>query len=141
MGYRQYPAGANATPRTVTQVDITIGKFSNLQSFVCDSKKTSGTSTTEPTGTTCFTPQTANAGPYTLDQSRTNLYRLEVEGFFVFPGSPFILGVDANLPQSALAPKNLDIPTKAGGNVTIYFGVSGNLATLFKNLKLSGSGQ
>jgi hypothetical protein len=81
-------------------------------------------------------------GQYTLfAQNRTNLYRLEVGGFFLFPGTPFVLGIDANLPQSALAPKNLDIQNKAGGNVAIYFGVSGNLTTLFKNLKLAGSPQ
>lgn len=148
MGYRQYPSGNDATPRTVTQVDITIGKYSNLQSLVCGTQST--TVTSAPTNTSCYkTVVAANpsatppvVGQYTLfAQNRTNLYRLEVGGFFLFPGTPFVLGIDANLPQSALAPKNLDIQNKAGGNVAIYFGVSGNLTTLFKNLKLAGSPQ
>ncbi|MGD0732539.1 MAG: hypothetical protein ABR956_14860 [Terracidiphilus sp.] len=141
MGYRQYLTGKDSTPRTITQVDITIGKFSNLQSFVCNRSVTSGNSTSLPTNTMCFNPQPPNAGPYTLDQSRATLYRMEVEGFFLFPGTPFVLGVDANLPQSAAAPKNLDTLNKAGGNVTIYFGVSGSLTNLFKSMKLPGSSQ
>jgi hypothetical protein len=145
MGYRQYPVGKDPTPRTIAQGDITIGKFSNMQSFVCGAESNVGQSAM-PANTFCYsttTPKNPNpTGTYYPEaQNRANLWRLEAEGFFKFSASPFVLGFDANLPQSALAPKKLDIQNKAGGNVAIYFGVSGSLTSFFKNLKLSGSGQ
>jgi len=145
-GYRQYPtankdAKDQPTPRTIAQVDITIGKYSNLQSYICNPNVSSGTSTTLPTNTVCFIAPSGSSTTYTLDQSRVNLYRMEVEGFFLFPGTPFVVGFDANLPQSALAPRNLDILNKAPGNVAVYFGVSGSLTSLFNSLKLAGSSQ
>jgi hypothetical protein len=141
-GYRQYPANTekDSTPHTIAQVDITIGKYSNLQSYVCNPNVTSGTSTSQPTNTVCFIAPPSGSSTYTLDQSRTNLYRMEVSGFFSFPYG-FVVGLDANLPQSSLAPRNMDILNKAPGNVAIYFGISGSLTSLFNNLKLSGANQ
>ena len=142
MGYRKYPARKEGTPQTITQVDITLGRYSNLQSYVCGASESGVTSTTEPTNTICFTPQTPNAGSYILEkQTRITLSRVEVEGFFSFPKTPFVLGLDANLPQSLRPPKNLDLANKPGGNVAIYFGVSGSLTSFFNNLKLAGSPQ
>ncbi|MGO9316874.1 MAG: hypothetical protein ACLPXT_02280 [Terracidiphilus sp.] len=153
VGYRQYPIANKdskdqPTPRTIAQVDITIGKYSNLQSYVCGTQSTTVTSATAPANTSCYTTVTApnpsstppTLGTYTLyAQDRTNLYRMEVEGFFLFPGTPFVVGIDANLPQSALAPRNLDILNKAPGNVAVYFGVSGSLTSLFN--KIAGASQ
>jgi hypothetical protein len=76
-----------------------------------------------------------------LSQNRTVVPRLQIEGFIRFPNTPFVLGLDANLPQSVLSPARLDIQNKPGGNVAIYFGVSGNLLTLFKSFTVSGTGQ
>jgi hypothetical protein len=109
MGYKKYPNqnDSNSTPRTITQLDLTLGKYSNLQSLV--------------------------------GQSRKTLARIEVNGFFALPGSPFVLGFDANLPQSALAPSHLGMLDNPGGNVAVYFGVSGSLTSLFKGIKFPSS--
>jgi hypothetical protein len=140
-GYRHFNGTDDNSPQTIAQFDATIGKFSNLQSLVCNTKMTS-TVTAQPTNTSCYAPQVAGASSYTLDQqSRITLLRPEVAGFINLGGSNFILGLDANLPQSVDAPKNLDLQNKAGGSVTIYFGYSGSLTGLFTSLKLPGSSQ
>jgi hypothetical protein len=139
IGYRHFNLFKDPSPRTVAQVDITIGKFSNLQSFVCNSKVTT-TATSQPTNTSCYTPQTPNASSYTLDQqSRITLLRPEINGLVNLGGGKsgsgnFVLGLDANLPQSVDAPANLDVLNKAGGSVIIYFGYSGSLTALFNQL-------
>jgi len=149
IGYRKYPANKDA-PTTRAQVDLMFGKFSNLQSFLCAAPaSTDLTSTTKPTNTSCFTTVNTTAGTppltttsYTLQsQLRSIQQRFDLSGYFLFPDTPFVLGFEANVPQSALAPKNLDILNKASGNITIYFGVSGNLSTLLKSLKLAGAPQ
>jgi hypothetical protein len=141
MGLRHFNSSIDNSPRTVAQLDITIGKFSNLQSFVCNPKVTT-TVTTQPTNTSCYTPQTSGASSYTLDQqSRITLLRPEVSGFVNLGSSNFVLGLDANLPQSVDAPKLFDVQNKAGGSVIIYFGYSGSLTGLFNSLKLPGSSQ
>ncbi len=147
MGFRQYPADSNAASRTIAQVDITVGKFSNLQGYVCKPSVVSGTttSTTSPTNTKCVlsaAPAGYAVSPsgtnYWFDQSRITLSRMEVEGFFQLPGS-FVLGIDANLPESLRSPRNIDIQNKPGSNVTIYFGVTGTLTSLFKKMKIPGT--
>ena len=147
-GLRQYPATGDAAPRTWAQIDISVGKYSNLQSYICGpaaSPVQTGLSAA-PTNTSCYVA--VPSGPITttttynlLSQNRTVVPRLQIEGFIRFPNTPFVLGLDANLPQSVLSPARLDIQNKPGGNVAIYFGVSGNLLTLFKSFTVSGTGQ
>lgn len=149
FGLRKYSRDMDIAPQTLFQGDITIGKYSNLQSFVCGQANSTETPTaTPPTNTSCYTTTVPTGGtpvtgsPYYLEaQNRRVLPRMEFEGFFHFPNSPFVLGLDANLDQAALAPRNLDILNKPGGNVSIFFGVSGNLLSLFKSLSLTGAGQ
>jgi hypothetical protein len=139
MGYKKYPNqnDSNSTPRTITQLDITLGKYSNLQSLVCNPDVKIGTSPTEPTSTPCSLP-TPGATTYNLyEQSRKTLARIEVNGFFVLPSSPLVLGFDANLPQSSLSPRHLGLLNNPGGNVAVYFGVSGSLTSLFKGIKVA----
>ncbi len=113
-----------------------------MQSLVCNPNVIVSTPTAQPTNTLCYTPQTTGAPSYNLEQqSRITLLRPEVDGFINLGNSNFVLGLDANLPQSVDAPKHLDVQNKAGGSVIIYFGYSGSLTGLFNSLKLSGSSQ
>jgi hypothetical protein len=148
LGLRQYRVDHDAVPNTWMQADITIGKYSNLQSFVCGPQASPIQTglTAAPSNTSCYTasptgPITSSTTYNLLSQNRTVLPRLEIEGFIRFLPHPFVLGIDANLPQSVLSPKNLDIQNKPGGSVAIYFGVSGELMTLFKSLTGASSGQ
>ncbi len=139
MGLRHYNSSEDSSPQTVAQMDITIGKFSNLQSLVCNPAVTL-TTATQPANTSCYTPQTQGASSYAIEQqNRITLLRPEIGGFINLGSSNFVLGLDANLPQSVDAPRELDVQNKAGGSVIIYFGYSGSLTGLFNSLKLSSA--
>jgi len=139
LGMRKYPTGTDAVPETLFQGDITIGKYSNLQSFVCGPTTATPIATGQTsTNTYCSLPVTTTNGTPPVTTTTYNIYpqyrrvlpRMEFEGFFRFPNWPFVLGLDANLTQAALSPGNLDIMNKPGGSVAIYFGITGNVSTL-----------
>jgi hypothetical protein len=146
LGLRKYPTGDDPVPITLFQGDVTIGKYSNMQSFVCGPSTTFIAVNQPSTNTFCSVPvpPATSGGTVTYNieaQDRRVLPRMEFEGFFNFLPSQFVLGIDANLTQSALSPRNLDILNKPGGSVSIFLGVSGNLLTLFTNHSIGGAGQ
>jgi hypothetical protein len=139
VGNKHYPnpKDVNPTPRTITQVDITLGKYSNLQSLVCNPDVSIEKNLSGPPSAPCSFPTSPGASTHDVyEQSRKTVARMEVNGFFVLPGSPFVLGFDANLPQTWLSPRHIGLLDNPGGNVALYFGVSGSLTSLFKGIKV-----
>ena len=121
-------------PRPYTEFDFTMGEFSNLPSYVCLSGKPYGpVVATAPTTTGCAVPV---AGGYRLDASRTLIPRMRVAGYMRLPQYPFVVGLDANLGQYAVgAHHNLvDMLSKPGNDVRVYFGLTIDPTTALKKL-------
>jgi len=142
VGLRYYPDktdGSHDEVVTVAQLDVTLGKFSNLPSEECGSVITSSLNAKAPTNTSCFQPIVA-AGKTTynyLSTGRVSVPRLELDGFYKIVPGPLVIGIDANLSQyKFFMPTRLDTMNRSGSDVRIYFGVSGNLGDLCTQLKL-----
>ncbi len=121
-------------PRPYTEFDFTMGEFSNLPSYVCLSGKPYGpVLASAPTNTGCAVPV---AGGYRLDASRTLIPRMRVAGYLRLPQYPFVMGLDANLGQYSVgAHHNLvDMLSKPGNDVRVYFGLTIDPTTALKKL-------
>lgn len=121
-------------PRPYTEFDFTIGEFSNLPSYVCLSGKPYGpVLATAPTTTGCTVPV---AGGVRLDASRTLIPRMRVAGYMRLPQYPFVVGLDANLGQYAVGSHHnlVDMLSKPGNDVRVYFGLTIDPTTALKKL-------
>jgi len=146
LAWRGYSADKNSesSPRTKAMIDATMGRFNNLESLTCGTGFSATGATTSPTNTSCFKSivgPTQTTTYSTYNTNRVAVPRIEVEGFINFPNTPLVLGIDANLAQYQvyLPSAKLDLLNKAGSDVRIYFGLTGNLTDLFKGVKSTGS--
>ena len=144
IGWRSYNGSA---ANTKWQLDVTMGKYSNLQDDRCSAVVATAGASSAPTNTSCFqkvpAATTAPAGTQptyeTFALDRVSVPRLEVTGFARIT-SPFVIGIDANLSQySLLTPTKLDLLNRSGSDVRIYFGITGTITDLFNKLGIGSS--
>ena len=144
LGWAQYPASTDKAPIPIAQFDMTVGRYSNLPSIICNPLITS-TQTTAPTNTACFTSSTSTSGSttgtsYTVQAtSRTLIPRLQLAGFIQIPKYPFVIGVDANLAQYAFGGhvNKVDSLNKPGNDARLYVGVTLDPVSAIKKLGLN----
>ena len=141
IAWADFERRTDEAPRPYTEFDITLGAYSNLPSYICNSKKPYGpVLTTPPTNTGCYvtTPGTPNS-TYQSDASRTLIPRIRAEGYARLPNYPFVIGIDANLAQYALGTHHnlVDSPSKPGNDVRLYFGLTIDPTTALKKLGMA----
>jgi hypothetical protein len=144
LGWAKFPSDTNQAPKTMAQIDLAAGEFSNLPSYLCKPGKDYGTElTTQPTDTTCFESTSTTTGgttttTYKLDAYRTLIPRVQLAGFIQLPTFPFRIGFDANLAQYAVGThvNKIDPLSKPGNDVRIYFGISIDPVAAIKKLGL-----
>jgi hypothetical protein len=148
LGWRRYSDSKNSGPvLTLWQIDATFGKFSNLQDLFCN--HSNGTTTTAqplPSNTSCYDPKsvvttTTPSTATTYRPDRVSNPRIELDGFARIVGTPFVIGIDANLSQYAIANRYTDTLNRVGSDVRIYFGVTGTISDLFNALHIGPSSQ
>jgi hypothetical protein len=147
IAWDRFAASPDEAPQMITQVNATLGDFSNLPNYVC--KPVTGqpsnpyaTGSSPTVITACsqapngeVTPATTPPTYYYSAYSRTVRPRLNIEAIAKLPGYPFILGVDANLQQYGIFDKpNIDYLNKPGNDVRVYVGISVDFATLISKL-------
>jgi len=141
LGWAQYPASTDKAPVPIAQFDMTVGRYSNLPSIICNPLVTT-TQATAPTNTACSVSSTTTTGgtstpSYTVQAtSRTLIPRLQLAGFIQIPKYPFVIGVDANLAQYAFGShvNKVDSLNKPGNDARIYVGVTLDPVSAIKKL-------
>jgi hypothetical protein len=140
VGWEEFSESTDKAPRHISWLDITVGNYSNLPSYVCDKAKASEftPTSTAPTYTSCYitTPATKTAkAMYTPDYSRKLVPRIGIGGFLLVPNTSVAVGVDANLGQY-LRYEHIDPVSKPGNDVRLYFGYQLDLVETLKKLGL-----
>lgn len=138
LTWAEFSDNTDEAPRPYALFDFAIGTFSNLPSYICKGKGY-GTFPTQPTFTSCTIPPTSGASSYQINASRTILPRVHLMGFAKLPSYPFLLGMDVNYGQYfvGLHHSQVDPLSKPGNDIRIYFGVSIDPMTAFKDLGLA----
>jgi hypothetical protein len=122
LGHYGLTNADNKSPEILSYLDVTLGPYTNLQSYVCDSNK----------GTAL--PGTGCSGPNNLD-SRTALYRLDLEGMLKIPKTVIFVGFNANV--KAKSRKNLDLNLQPNDDLRFLFGVKLDVASAMQKLGVS----
>jgi hypothetical protein len=106
LGHYKLPLDRDEAPELINYVDVTVGRFSNLETLV---------PVDDTTGLTRPVRQ----------------YRVAIEGVFAIPATPLVVGFSANIGQRlAHAPQ---IQT-ADDDLRFFFGVRYDLSILFSKL-------
>ena len=142
MGWSQFSPLTDKAPKPWAQLDMTIGSFSNLPSYICRMTQPalSKDAATVPTNTGCFTQGLAADGKTatytTYPQTRSLIPRIQGAGFIKLPNYPFVLGFDANLAQYAFGAhvNHVDPLNKPANDVRVYVGATIDPITAFKKL-------
>jgi hypothetical protein len=133
IAWDEYPTSSSEAPQMITELDLTLGKYSNLPSFECVSATAGG----PVNGANSACGQGTGVLNTLPNVSRTLVPRLEVTGLAKLPGYPIVFGLDANLAQYTLgAPHNIDYLNKPGNDIRIFIGFSFDLPTLVNKLGL-----
>jgi hypothetical protein len=122
LGHYGLTNADNKSPEILSYLDVTLGPYTNLQSYVCNSSK----------GTAL--PGTGCSGPNNLD-SRTALYRLDLEGMLKIPKTVIFVGFNANV--KAKSRKNLDLNLQPNDDLRFLFGVKLDVASAMQKLGVS----
>jgi hypothetical protein len=112
----------NKSPEILSYLDVTLGPYSNLQSYICNSTE----------GATL--PNSACPPADKLD-TRTALYRLDLEGILKIPKTVMFVGFNANV--KAFGRKNLDLNLQPNDDLRFLFGVKLDVASVMKKLGVS----
>jgi hypothetical protein len=141
LAWDRYAHSRDEAPKPTSELNVTIGQYSNLPSYVCV-KPPAGGAPPSTSISACTTDAADMASGLTY-VSRTLVPRVVIDGFARLPNYPFILGLDANLAQytfqhGVFRPiKNVDYLNKAGNDIRIYIGVTIDMNTLVSRLGLS----
>jgi hypothetical protein len=115
----------NKAPEILSYLDVVFGPYTNLQSYVCLPNK----GVALP-GSGC--------GSGLLD-SRTDLYRLDLEGILKIPRTVMFVGFNANV--KAFSRKNLDLNLQPNDDLRFLFGVKLDIASVMQKLGVSTNGK
>jgi hypothetical protein len=119
LGHYGLTNSDNKSPEILSYLDVTLGPYTNLQSYVCNSTK----------GTAL--PGSGCSGTNNLD-SRTALYRLDLEGMLKIPKTVMFVGFNANV--KARSRKNLDLNLQPNDDLRFLFGVKLDVASIMQKL-------
>ena len=140
-------------PQIEHYLDVTVGRYSNLQSYVCNSFPSSAIVLPPTPPATTPAPTAAQPSPTCLAQyplpasststlidSRKQLYRLDLEGLIKIPipltAIPFYIGFNANISQHTVQSNQLDHGYAPPDDIRILFGTRIDIGTLLTSLKL-----
>lgn len=112
----------NKSPEILSYLDVTLGPYSNLQSYICNS-------------TEGATLPTSACPPADKLDTRTALYRLDLEGILKIPKTVMFVGFNANV--KAFGRKNLDLNLQPNDDLRFLFGVKLDVASVMKKLGVS----
>ena len=134
IGHMELTRSTSRAPETFSYLDITIGPYSSLQSYVCDAtnKGSNRDSGTSPAGCSTYS---LPAGQVFFD-SRKRLYRLDIEGLLKIPATPLYVGLNANIGQKTVGAALLDQAFTAPDDIRFFFGTKFDIATLLAKFKL-----
>jgi hypothetical protein len=128
VGHMQLTQSRNRAPETYSYLDITLGRYSNLESYICHA---SGSPTQTVTDATC---------PSGLSYpSRKRLYRLDLEGLLKIPDTFIYLGFNANIAQRVFGVQHLNQQFRAPDDLRFFFGTKFDISTVFQKLGLASS--
>jgi Putative Ig domain len=113
----------NKSPEVLSYFDVTLGPYTNLQSYVC----VPGTSGPLP-GSSC---------PSDDIDSRTALYRLDLEGMLKIPRTVMFVGFNANVKASSR--KKLDLNLQPNDDLRFLFGAKLDVASVMQKLGVSNN--
>jgi hypothetical protein len=113
----------NKAPEILSYLDVVFGPYTNLQSYVCLPNK----GVVLP-GSGCASG---------LLDSRTDLYRMDLEGILKIPRTVMFVGFNANV--KALSRKNLDLNLQPNDDLRFLFGIKLDIASVMQKLGVSTS--
>jgi hypothetical protein len=133
IGHAALSRSMNRAPETYSYLDITIGPYSNLESFICHP----GTATTTNSNSSCAEYGTDSNGALLFPvDSRKRLYRLDIEGLLKIPRTPLYVGFNANIGQRTLGAVHLDHGYAAPDDLRFLFGTKFDIAALLNKFNL-----
>jgi hypothetical protein len=97
VGHYSLTSSTSEAPELISYLDVALGRFSNLETLVQDSKD-----------------------PTVSDRKR--LYRLSLEGILKVPSTPLIIGFSANIGQQTVGVGKSPITQRAGDDLRFLFG-------------------
>lgn len=152
VGHMRFSSSENHAPEVDDYLDVTVGHFSNLESFICHTTAhvdppapAMPTPPAAPPGSSCLTDYPSVYMPNSstkLDalDSRKQLFRLDIEGLVRIPVPatqlPFYLGFNANIGQHALGASHLDHGFPTPDDIRIFFGVKFDIGQFLGKLNL-----
>ena len=149
FGWDLYPKRTDEAPIEFSWINLTIGKYSSLPSWLCTAmpgstpgsnayKFITASNSSAPT-TSCLVtppPTSSTTGPYTVYESRKVIPRFDIAGELSLPSYPIVFGYDANLGQyiKRFYGNEIDSQNKPGNNVRFYFGLKLNITKALSKL-------
>ncbi len=145
VGNMRLSASPNRAPQIEQHLDVTIGRYGNLQSFICHTMPVpQGSTPMDPPGSSCRADYPSTFPPGTpVVQSRKQLYRLDIEGLVKIPipatAIPFYIGFNANIAQHTVGAAKLDHGFAPPDDIRILFGTKFDMGALLSKLNLAPS--
>ncbi len=121
FGHYSLTNSDNKSPEILSYLDVTFGPYTNLHSYVC-----------LPGQGTALTGSSCPSGEV---DSRTALYRLDLEGMLKIPKTVMFVGFNANV--KATTRKNLDLNLQPNDDLRFLFGVKLDVASVMQKLGVS----
>jgi hypothetical protein len=139
LGNMALSQSSKRAPQIEHYLDVTIGRYSNLQSFICHPAQAG--QKPAPSGSSCSADY-PSAFPTLADavDSRKQLYRLDFEGLVKIPIPatliPFYIGFNANIAQHTVGAVKLDHGFAPPDDIRILLGTKFDIGTLLSSLNL-----
>jgi hypothetical protein len=130
IGHMELSRSESKAPETFSYLDIAIGPYSSLQSYICHS---SFITTNTPTPGSSCSQYTQLTDPI---DSRKRLYRFDIEGLLKIPKTLFYVGLNANIGQKTLGASQLDHGFAAPDDIRFLFGTKFDIASVLTKFKL-----
>jgi len=141
VGNMSLSQSSNRAPLLQHYLDVTFGRYSNLQSYICHKLKPGEPPSTPLPGSSCLAdyPNLFTAANQVVE-SRKQLYRLDIEGLVRVPIPatliPFYIGFNANIAQHMWQAENLDHGYAPPDDIRILLGTKIDIGTLLSSFKL-----
>jgi len=159
IGHYQMTRSTRRAPEINSYLDIVVGPYSNLESYICHRTPATGGNGSPYVGIPGYTPPTNNANQTcTADypdyfsgnppvstpgavwapvDSRKRLYRLDLEGMLKIPNTPLYVGFNANLAQKSLGATHLNHGYAAPDDLRFLFGTRFDVGAALTKLGVS----
>ncbi len=128
VGHMELSRSESKAPETFSYLDIAIGPYSSLQSYICHPG-----SQTLASPSTCATYPNLTGGAV---DSRKRLYRFDIEGLLKIPRTAFYVGLNANIGQKTLGADHLDRGFAAPDDLRFFFGTKFDIASVLAKYNL-----